>query len=242
VLAAWLAPASVSAQGARELFESGSVALEEGRFPEARDLLTGSFELHPHRATAFNLIVALRGTEEPVRAVELCDRLLGGELGELPAERRTQAETICNGVRDDVARMFVGGEGADRIEVRVGGEPRGDIGPDLPPLAVALDPGRHVVVGTAPGCAPDERVVELDAGEIARVALLLVPLAQDGESEIPSGANGDWPVWLGVIGAAVLVGAAIAIGVATHETSIPLPPTATDLYPDGVVTLAPRWP
>ncbi len=228
--------APARAQGARELFEQGAVALESGRFPEARDLLTRSLELHPHRATAFNLIVALRGTEQPVEALVLCARLLGGELGEVSGDRREQARTICEEVERMVARVVVVPSGAPELEVRVDGVPRGAVR-DGASLEEALDPGRHVIIASAPEHAPAERSVVLSAGETLRLEMPLFELARPDTDELPSGAPSDLPIWLGTIGGVLLAGAIVGIIVAAYELSQPLPPMTSPDFASAIPTL-----
>lgn len=74
---------------ARSLFELGTRAVHEGRFRESEDALTRSLLLVARPATAFNLVVALRGMGAMVRASGVCERSLSGaDLDAARAKRR----------------------------------------------------------------------------------------------------------------------------------------------------------
>lgn len=200
-------PALAHAQDrARELFTRGTAALQEGRFPEARDLLRESLEHNAHPSTAFNLIVALRGTDDPVGAVELCDRLLGGDFGALAAARRAQAASVCDDARGDVATIEVETFGAENVTIRIDGSPAGEVRAGER-FERTVNPGRRVVAATAPGHAGDEQVVNVERGGRARVMLRLVPIAVDG----PTGSGDDSLLWWLVGGSAVAVVVAIVV-------------------------------
>jgi len=165
---------------ARELFEEGTLALREGRLPEARDLLRRSLEHHAHPATAFNLAVTLRGLGSPTEALPVCQALLDGRYGELDESRRAQAEEICAEARREVAVLEIRATGAQRIEIRIDGEPTADVA-EGEALRRDVNAGRHVVQARADGLRGDERVVRIEPGGRAEISLRLVAEAEDGE-------------------------------------------------------------
>lgn len=213
VLGASALPSSAAAdeEEARALFEQGTAALASGRFPDARDLLRRSLEMHPHASTAFNLVVALRGTEQPTEAARVCEDLLAERLGALDAERMREARTLCDDVAGDRARIEVVVSGAPRIEVSLDDLSLGEVD-DGASVERFVDPGWHVVRASAPGRTAAERSVQVERGRALRESLSLAPAPSDDAMA--------WGIGLGVAGAA-LVGIAIAITVVVLAPSLP---------------------
>lgn len=204
-------PCAADVEEARALFEQGSAALASGRFPEGRDLLRRSLDAHPRPATAFNLVVALRGTDEPTEAARVCDGLLGGRYGALDAEGMRQARAVCDEVARARGRIEVVASGAPRIALRVDERSLGEVD-DGGSIARFVDPGWHVVRAAAPGRAPAERSLHVERGGVVRAALSLAPSGSDDALA--------WGVGLGSA-AAVLVGVAIAIAAAVLAPGSP---------------------
>jgi len=198
---------------ARQQFEQGRAALLDGRFPEARDALRASFARQPRQATAFNLVLALLGTEEPVEASTLCARILGGELGPIPDARRAQIESECGRATRQVAVLRVRVEPDDPpAAIRVDGQPAPD-GPAGGERRVTVDPGAHVVVAqSARGRA--ERSVRVGRGESPELLLELVPQPRPGRESEPE-SDTTWVWWAGAGAVALAAGVVAIVLVAT---------------------------
>jgi hypothetical protein len=186
VLASLLLAASVQAaepsrqqqEEARQLFEQGKEAISAGRFAEAREMFQRSNELVPKASAAFNLAVALRGMGRPKESREVLVRLLRGDFGKLPDDRRQQVQKLADEARRDVSTLTVVARGAAQIELRVDGVRIGDLRPNLP-LTLELNPGERVVTFTAKLRDPVERRVTLAPGKSARLSVEL-PLSRAG--------------------------------------------------------------
>ena len=215
-----MAAASDDAQQARALFEAADVALDEGRFAAARDLLRRSVALHPHRATAFNLAVALRGTGEVAGSIELFEQLLAGRFGELEPERREQVERLLAEVRAEVARLSVHACGAPEIDVRLDGVPAVTLS-DCGRAELSVDPGAHIVRFDASGAEPAERRLVLGRGEHTSLDITLRSAPRRVEGSL---VESPW-LWLGI-------GGAVAIGVAVTLLAVLLRPTSPHVVDD----------
>jgi len=217
------APAAEAHAEARDLFDRGLSQLVEGRFPDARDLLRASFTRLPRVATAYNLVLALAGTEEPVEATALCARLLGGELGELASEQRAQVQTECDAAESAVAEIVVVLLNAPASTiVRLDGQ---DVaGPGPGPYRLRVDPRAHVVSAIAPGRPLVEQRVTVGRGGHAE-ASLRVPAAPGEDAILIGGLVGG--------GAAVLIAAGIVVGVLVSGSGTAPPPITDPVF--GVV-------
>lgn len=199
-------PARAQDQAARELFERGYAAFVDGRFPEARDLLRASLAQERRAATAFNLVLALLGTEEPVEASAICEELTAGAYGNLAGAHRREAERECARAEAEVATLIVDIEGSGEATLRVdGGAPRE---PSPGPLTIRVNPGPHVLIASE-GNRTVEESVTLGRGQTSRVVLRVPPdLGVPDALEEQSG-----PPWLLIgIGGAVLA-AAVVVGI-----------------------------
>ncbi|MEM9188156.1 MAG: tetratricopeptide repeat protein [Myxococcota bacterium] len=84
-----------AATRAQRLFMDAATARENGRWDEARDLLTESLQLFPHFPTAWNLAHTLQETDALAEAETLLERILAGEFRSLSvAERRSVTERL----------------------------------------------------------------------------------------------------------------------------------------------------
>jgi hypothetical protein len=157
---------------ARALFERGKQAMSAGRFAEAREQFQRSLELVPKASAAFNLAVALRGMGRPKQSHELLERMLRGEFGELPADRREEVALLAAEARRDIATLTVVARGADSIELRLDGVRAGTLVPDRP-LTLEVNPGERVLAFGARLRDPLERRVTLGPGKSAKVSATL---------------------------------------------------------------------
>lgn len=188
---------------ARRLFDEGREALHAARLTEAKEKLRRSLELHPNAATAFNLVLAYRGSGEPLEATRVCERLLAGDYGELAGERRAQASDTCEAAAAEIAHIEARAEGAERIDLRLDGAAWTAVaGGEV--ARADVDPGRHVISASAAAHAGEERAVTVERGGTASVVLRVVPEPTERE-----GSPATWWIVAGA-GAAVVVGVIVA--------------------------------
>jgi hypothetical protein len=209
-------PVAADMGDARVHFEQGRVALAEGRLVDAREHLRAAYELFPHRATAFNLLVALRGLERPSEATPLCRALLGGEHGRLGRTEEQQVRAVCASVEEQWAAVHVSIVGAPSASVTIDGRVAGEVARG-DAIEQRLDPGAHVIAVAAPAHAGEQRRVVLSRGESLRLEVPVVPLMAM-PTELVNAHDGASPwTYVLAIGGGVL--AAIAIAVAILATS-----------------------
>jgi hypothetical protein len=159
-------PTEEQQEQARKLFEQGKEAISTGRFAEASEMFQRSNDLVPKASAAFNLAVALRGMGRPKESRDVLVRLLRGDFGKLPEDRRQQAEQLADEARRDVCTLSVVARGAARIELRVDGARIGDLR-ESEALRIEVNPGERVVTFTAKLRDPVERRIVLAPGKAA---------------------------------------------------------------------------
>jgi hypothetical protein len=197
---------------ARDYFDRAVVALHEGRYAEARDLLDSSLTLAARAPTAFNLVVALRGTGEVVRATTVCEQLLSGRYEPLRSDQEEEARRVCEAVQAEVAVLRVEIEGPADAVVRIDGQPARSLGPSH-----RVDPGEHVVVTTARRHDPAEARVTVGRGETRAVHLTLTPTA-----------SSDLGWWLAGGAAAAVVAVVVVVLLVVTRPDPERPPPQSD--------------
>jgi hypothetical protein len=173
VLAATAGARAQATRDARELFEEGTSAVHDGRFADARRLLEQSLSAAPRAATAFNLVVALRGMGEVVSAGDVCRDLLDERFGRLEQGPRGEATTLCDEVSAAVAHLTI--HVSDAGEVRLDGLSLGEATP-AEPIEVDVDPGAHALTLRAPGREDVDHAVEVAPGERTDLELTAPPV------------------------------------------------------------------
>jgi hypothetical protein len=195
--ALWCVHATAHAQDdeaeGRRLLELAVHARDEGRLEEARELLVRSLEEHRWSYPAFELGNVLAAMGRPVEAVAIYEELLAGGYGEVTGEARTNIETALATARPRIARIALSWRGAADAIVRLDGAivPNEE---NATELALAVDPGRHIVAIEA-GAVRTERTVSVSAGETAPLAIDLAPrgrlrVESDPEARIEVGDLG----------------------------------------------------
>jgi hypothetical protein len=227
---------------ARRLFQEADQAIDEDRLADARDLLRRSLDLAPHPATAFNLAMVFGAVGEHRAAIELLERLEGGDFGELDAEQRGEVTRMISESRGELALVDVAA-GSVEADVRVDGELLATLSPGER-AETRLDPGRHIVTVRAVDGRVEERAIELEAGDERRVDFELEAavassndgrLAPEGGDEVDDEDDGSvltspW-LWLGM--AAVIAGGVVLAIVLTEgggEPEDPIWGTARPLF------------
>jgi hypothetical protein len=213
----WCVHATAHAQDdeaeGRRLLELAVHARDEGRLEEARELLVQSLQAHRWSYPAFELGNVLAAMGRPVEAVAIYEELLGGVYGEATGEARTNIETALATTRPRIARMALGGRGADDAIVRLDGAVvPNDSG--ATELSLAVDPGRHIVAIEA-GTRRIERTVDVSAGETSPLEIDLAPPAairvEPDPIVTPPDDDGGLSPWFWVVISVVAVGAAAAV-------------------------------
>ena len=156
-----------------QLVIDARTAVEQARLADARRLLERAFELEPSPAIGFNLALVLRDLGELIAARAMLERVLSGELGELPEDRSARAQEILREVSAAIATVMVRVTGPDRAEVRLDGAVAGTAVTGET-LRITTDPGDHVILATAAGFEPADERLALARGDIQRVDLALV--------------------------------------------------------------------
>jgi len=201
---------------ARRLFEQASRARDAGHWSEARSLLERSLAASPRFSTAWNLATALERTDDTVGALELLLDVQAGRHGPVTdAERASLAERVAELSRHvGTVVVVVDAPGAD---VRVG---------DRPP--VRADASGRATVRVEPGALPISvadhgrratRRVDVGAGTVHEIEIALPPpIEGPRQASAPrprrraEGGPSPW-IWVAV-GAAVVAGGALAVGLA----------------------------
>ncbi|AKF03759.1 tetratricopeptide repeat protein [Sandaracinus amylolyticus] len=173
------APDDATIARARELFELGHGAMDQGRFELAIEHLSASLAIAARPATAFDLAIALRGAGHPTHAVEILDGLLAGSYGALRSAQRDEVVRLRAATAADVAHVRIRVAPQGEIELRIDGLRVDDIAPGAW-IERALDPGRHAITASAPARVPAERVVVLERGGHAEIELELAPELRPG--------------------------------------------------------------
>lgn len=228
---------------ARAMFEAGQTAVAERRLEDARRLFERSLELHPTAAAAFNAAVVAREDGDPTAAARHLAALLDGVYGPLPEDRRARVQRLLDQTLEQVGTLVIRAEAGvaltlDGRRIAAGDE-----------ATFHLAPGEHVLEVTLPGRGeePRRRRIELAPGE-RRVVDLVVEQRVEGATREPTdgdapasttdpGGGPDVGVIVGLsVGAALLVGGAIAIGVGVHESQ-----RLPDEFVGSVQTLTARF-
>lgn len=193
---------------ARALFDEGTRAVHEGRFREADVALSRSLELISHPATAFNLVVALRGLGAMVRASGVCARAL--ETAPLDVARASEAHALCDEVRSAVAQLTVRAVGATPFVLWLDGAIQAELSPG-DERSLALDPGDHHLLALAEGLSREHEVRLPPGGSVTL------------ELSGPHPENVDVGLIVGVAaGSAAAIVVAVVIGVLlTYGSSAP---------------------
>ena len=205
---------------ARALFDAAIEAADEGRWEDAADGFQRALSLRASPQIAYNLAGALVELGRFVRASELLRQV--GRDPTVDAEVREAAEARRAEILPRIARLT--------IRVRASGAPvvmLDERQVDSAALEVPLpvDPGSHALELRSGDRVIGHQQIDLAEGEAREVVLSAgsgptdateqrVEAALDssvaGTSEDPAGT---WWFWTSIIGAALLVGGAVTLGV-----------------------------
>lgn len=205
-----LATASSVGERAHSLFLASREQMEAGQFAEAVDSLERSMRLQPNVASAFALVLALRGMGDFKAALDRLGALRGGAFGEIPPERDEQLRRLQQSLDDSLATLEIVVCGAATPRVWLDGH-LVDLEDECEPHQLRLNPGEHSLSGVADQSLPIRRLVLLSPGEERRLELTF----QRDESAVSAAApwyRSPW-VWITVGVLVAGAGAGVAVGV-----------------------------
>lgn len=220
------APATSPSRGrADQLFQRAKELLREGRVAEACPLLEASQSLDPAGGTLLNLSRCYEGLGRFASADVTLDRA----LIHARARGRTDVVDFIERERGRLAPRI------DRIRVRAPHASRGaELTLDGAPLetpggtaSVAIDPGPHTIIASAPGRVPFRTVLQVESssqgGRTFDVAIpaLSPPQTTSTAEPAPSDDTRKWMVgggWTALIGGGAALGVGGALGIATMAT------------------------
>jgi hypothetical protein len=183
---------------ARQLFEQGTDAVDQGRLAEGRDLLRNAAALCPIVQVYFNLGYALRRSGFTTESIAIFRSLLGGERGALSPMQESSIREELAGAEREVATVRLSITPAGPATVELDGRVYGTM-VEGQPFDVLADAGQHVVGASFDAWFGETRL-ELARGETRELMLEL--------TEIDEGI----PAWVWIGGAAAFaVGAAATI-------------------------------
>ena len=196
----------------------------------AAGLFRRSLEAFPQAVTAYNLSLVLENAQRPLEALEVVEKILGGDYGPISGEGREDVHALRERAAAAVSTLRLSVAGVAAAQVQVDGSEltlRRD-----QTIGRRLNPGQHEVVGVH----ALRRIVEnvsLDPGEIAELTLRFP--AEPVAPVPPSESGSAWP-WILGIGGAVLVGTGVLVAVllATSGNN----ETGPDAYTDPVTGIA----
>jgi tetratricopeptide (TPR) repeat protein len=212
---------------ARELYEQGTEAAEQGDLDSAIDALSRSHALLPLPGTLYDLALYQERAGNSVEALTCWAELIDRFGDRISSQARTLALGQIERLGANAARVVVTTEPPGALLV-VDGEERGPTPLERP---IFLEPGTHRFEARLEGYAPAEIVRDLEGGSEREVVLVLpeivdepaVPPPEAVETLEPADPDSDdaptprrrgfwrgpWP-W--VIGGLLLVGAGVTIG------------------------------
>lgn len=221
-----VANSALAQEDADTLYDEGVAALEAGESERALELFRGAFEASPTAEHGLALAATLQQRARLTEAIELYDRILDGELGELEPERASaiaRARQLADRAR---AVVLVRVEG-DALDVEVERRPVGTVRRGAA-LTLRLDPGTYRIRGGVEGHFGAPTSVELTRGEQREVTLAppTMPDADaddadadgDADADANADADADSDAASRNAGPWILVGLAVvpaAVGVAT---------------------------
>lgn len=200
-------PSLASAQDARELFQQGSTAYENGDYPAAIEAWDAAYALDPRPLLQYNLAQAHERLNNLEAAVEAYQGFIEG-AGADPRVAQARARMLSLQERLAATGILVRG-GPEGAVLLVDGEDRGR----LPrPDALRLSPGSHRVVVQAEGFADFTSTVAVNAGQTLELDVEM----GSGGSGASRSSGGVSPVGIGVLaaGGALIVAGAVTGGLA----------------------------
>lgn len=228
---------ALTLNNARLAFREGIEHARAARWLEAREAFERSYALVPRPTTLLNLAGTCSHTGQLLRAAEAYRRFLREAAADDPHRGAALAELASLEVRIPRVRVEHGALGPSLTDASIDGE---TVSPDLLTGDLLLDPGLHRIEASA-GAREASLEVSLAEGERRTLTLtaLALPLTQSGLTQsgltqsglTQSGSaadGGEQTLWIVLgVGALVVIGAGVAVGVTLSESSaLPWPTIA----------------
>lgn len=219
------APPPDATADAQAMFRRAVELGDVDRWAEALELFRRSLTLVARPSTRFNVGFALYRLGRFREAIETFDAYLTETEGET-SELRTEALARREQAVLSLAELALEVE-PDAALVRVDGQTVDGTGPTR---VLPLDPGRHIVLATAPGYVDAQLEVSVLAAEHEVARLALAPIATDEvelveDSVVDAGGGGGLerdPIFWVVTGLLVAAaGVGIGVGVALGQDAAP---------------------
>jgi hypothetical protein len=202
-------PLAASAQDARELFQRGQTAYQQGDYETAIQSWTQAYELDARPLIQFNLAQAFERLNRLQEAAAALDRYL--ETADPSDANQADARARRSALRERLGRtglVIEGGPAGASIVIddrEWGVTPRPD--------PIRLDPGSHRVVLTKEGFRNFRSTVVVPAGETVTVTVEMEEAPSEGETRtviVHEDSTNIWPwIMVGAGGALVVVGALV---------------------------------
>ncbi len=209
---------------AQALFRRAVELGDADRWSEALELFRRSLAAVARPSTRFNVGFALFQLGRYREAIEIFDVYLGETEGEA-SELRTEAVRRRGEAVAALATLSLSLDPPEAT-LRVDGAPAEGSGATR---VLSLDPGRHLLLASAPGRVESQREISLLAAEHAEASIalaLVAPIDTGATDEASTGLESDPIFWI-VLGSAVLavgIGVGVGVGVATSQgTTAPYP-------------------
>jgi len=154
---AFAQPAAPDAQ-ARAAFDRGIADVDAGRFANAVAAFEESYRLRPAAVVLYNLASAYTRMGRHQQAIATYERYLSEGGSRLPPDRVQSVRERITVLRREMPVVVLRIRPAP-FTLTVDGRPQDVTGDEL-----ALDPGSHLLVATAPSHAPQQREVQLAPG------------------------------------------------------------------------------
>lgn len=210
---------------AQALFRRGVELGEQDRWAEALEDFRRSREIASRPNTVFNIGFALHRLGRFTQAIDVFDEYLALTEGE-ESERRAEVVRLRGEAIASLAQITLEIVPAD-ARVLVDGELAAEATGS--PRTLRLDPGRHVVRGTADGYEEGVLSISVLAGEHGERSLSLTPRGPTppDESVVAPPPGGDileeplfWVI-TGIVVAAAAVGIGVGVAVASERSAPP---------------------
>ncbi len=217
---AMLAPLTALAQpsSGRDEFLRGNQAADELRWADALGHFERAYALSHNPVALYDAASTLRMLGRYVEARDALDRLEREHATLAPDLERGAAE-MRSDVEPRIARFALELPDMGDLELRIDGRARD------PAPRIEVDPGEHTLSASAPERVPFRWRGTLAPGATEELRIELDPVPRDATAE-------HW--WIAVLsgaGGAVLIAAAIAIGLVVHDAAQLAPRTSVVLRP-----------
>jgi hypothetical protein len=217
------------------LFAAGLAATDRGDFAAGLRAFEAAYALNASPDTLYNIGMSRMALEDWVGAANAFRDYVAARGGRLAPDEQAEFDRLLAELAPRIGRLAIEA-GQDGAVVSIDGAAAGTT-----PLGawVAVTLGRHTVAAEKEGFDAASSVVEVGAGELLDVPLVLVARVQPPESQTPSPEPFSPWFWTSVaVGGAAAIGMAVIGGLAlkyrddyaaTDYTDVGLHDTAADL-------------